>query len=83
MKDLRDLFAIKLAEAGANMHDIQQALGHASVATTERHYAYASPEHSSRKILRVLEGGKSEDFRGTNSELTAARQRPLFISKVG
>ncbi len=41
------------------MHEIQQVLGHASVATTERHYAQFSPKHSARKILKVLEGGKS------------------------
>ena len=40
------------------MHDIQQVLGHSSVAVTERHYAQFSPEHSSKKVLRVLEGGK-------------------------
>ena len=32
-----------LAEDGADMHDIQQVLGHASVSATEKHYAsYAS-----------------------------------------
>ena len=55
VKDLR-----RLAEHGANMHDIQQVLGHASVATTERHYAQFSPDHSAKKILKVLEGGRSE-----------------------
>ena len=71
VKDLRRHYAIKLAESGASMHDIQQVLGHASVATTERHYAQFSPEHSARKILRVLQGGKSG---GTKAELS--RQRP-------
>ena len=42
-----------------DMHDIQQVLGHASVATTERHYAQFSPNHSAKKILRVLEGGRN------------------------
>jgi len=59
VKDLRRHFAIDLAENGANMHDIQQVLGHASVATTERHYAQFSPVHSAKKILRVLQGGKA------------------------
>ncbi len=43
------------------MHDIQQVLGHASVATTERHYAQFSPVHSAKKILRVLQGGKATE----------------------
>jgi len=60
MKDLRRHYAIKLAENSADMHDIQQVLGHASVATTERHYAQFSPRHSARKVLKVLEGIKSE-----------------------
>ena len=61
VKDLRRHFAIDLAENGANMHDIQQVLGHASVATTERHYAQFSPVHSAKKILRVLQGGKATE----------------------
>ena len=61
VKDLRRHYAIKLAEGGADMHDIQQVLGDASVATTERHYAQFSPKHSARKILRVLEGGRGVD----------------------
>jgi integrase len=60
MKDLRRHYAIDLAEKGADMHDIQQALGHASVATTEKYYAQFSPQHSAKKILTVLEGGKAE-----------------------
>ncbi|MFB3906732.1 MAG: tyrosine-type recombinase/integrase [Acidobacteriota bacterium] len=35
VKDLRRDYAIRLAEAGADMHDIQQVLGHSSVATTD------------------------------------------------
>ncbi len=62
VKDLRRHYAIQLAESGAGMHDIQQVLGHASVATTEKHYAQFSPEHSAMKILRVLEGGRSKEL---------------------
>ncbi len=58
VKDLRRHYAISLAENGADMHDIQQVLGHASVATTEKHYAQFSPKHSARKILKILEGSK-------------------------
>ena len=60
IKDLRRHYAIKLAENGADMHNIQQVLGHASVSTTEMHYAHFSPQHSAKKILRVLEGGRPE-----------------------
>ncbi|MCZ6770032.1 MAG: tyrosine-type recombinase/integrase [Acidobacteria bacterium] len=63
VKDLRRHYAINLAEDGANMHDIQSVLGHASVTTTEKHYAHFSPEHSAKKILKVLEGGKAETKR--------------------
>lgn len=58
VKDLRRHYAINLAENGADMHDIQQMLGHASVTTTEKHYAHFSPQHSAKKILIVLEGSK-------------------------
>ena len=60
VKDLRRHYAINLAENGAAMHDIQQVLGHASVATTEQHYAQFSPTYSARKILKVLEGGRAK-----------------------
>ncbi len=66
VKDLRRHYAINLAENGADMHDIQQVLGHSSVVTTERHYAQFSPRHSARKILRVLEGGNKTE---TSAEL--------------
>jgi len=61
VKDLRRHYAIHLAENGADMHDIQQVLGHASVVTKEEHYAQFSPPHSARKVLRVLEGGNKTD----------------------
>ena len=60
VKDLRRLYAIKLAEADTEMHDIQQVLGHAGVRTTERHYAQFSPRKSARKIFRVLQGSARE-----------------------
>ncbi|MDA2934027.1 tyrosine-type recombinase/integrase [Acidobacteria bacterium AH-259-D05] len=65
VKDLRRHYAIDLAENGADMHDIQQVLGHSTVATTERHYAQFSPKHSAKKILKVLEGGKSRKKKRT------------------
>ncbi len=74
VKDLRRHYAITLAEDDANMHDIQQVLGHASVATTERHYAQLSPEHSAMRILRVLEGGKRSDS-GNKTETSVTMTR--------
>ncbi|MCH7804519.1 MAG: tyrosine-type recombinase/integrase [Acidobacteria bacterium] len=78
VKDLRRHFAIDLAENGANMHDIQQVLGHASVATTERHYAQFSPVHSVKKILRVLQGGKATE----PEEETKRKQGEKVLRKV-
>ena len=75
VKDLRRHFAIDLAEDGADMHDIQQVLGHASVTTTEKHYAHFSPQYSARKILKVLEGGKR------NGNKTETSVRMTGISK--
>jgi site-specific recombinase XerD len=62
VKDLRSHYAIGLAESGADMHDIRQVLGHSTVAVTERHYAQFSPRHSGKRILRILEGGRSEEL---------------------
>jgi len=77
VKDLRRHFAIDLAEDGADMHDIQQVLGHASVTTTEKHYAHFSPQHSARKILKVLEGGK----RNVNGNKTETSVRMTGVCK--
>ena len=85
VKDLRRHFAIDLAENGAEMHDIQQVLGHASVATTERHYAQFSPKHSARKILKVLEGGKCRQGapKSEFEEETKRKQSGKFPLKTG
>ncbi len=84
VKDLRRHFAIGLAENGADMHDIQQVLGHASVATTERYYAQFSPKHSAKKILKVLEGGQSKRAAETVSEPeTKRKQAQPSLLKVG
>ena len=84
VKDLRRHFAIGLAENGADMHDIQQVLGHASVATTERYYAQFSPKHSAKKILKVLEGGQSKETAATRSEAeTKRKQAQPTLLKVG
>ncbi len=77
VKDLRRHYAITLAENGAVMHDIQQVLGHASVATTERHYAQFSPEHSAKKILRVLEGGRARQTDTSEEETKRKQERKV------
>jgi len=48
---LADLHLVERLRPGAPV------LGHASVATTEKHYAQFSPKHSARKVLKILEGG--------------------------
>ena len=74
-KDLRRYYAIHFAESGADMHDIQQVLGHSSVAMTERHHARFSPKHSAKKILKILEGGKS--LGGSSNRSPARKQNGM------
>jgi hypothetical protein len=42
------------------MHYIQSALGHGTVAVTEKYYAKFSPNSAARQLLRVIEGSRSE-----------------------
>ena len=49
-KYLRRHYGITLSENGAEMHVIQTMLGHASVLTTEKHYAHFSPHFASRRV---------------------------------
>ena len=59
VKDLRTLYAIRLAEAeGVELHHVQRALGHSSIVTTQDYYARHSDRSTERRVLRVLEGGK-------------------------
>ncbi len=58
VRDLRPAFGTEAAELGAPMHFIQSALGHGSVAVTERYYARHSPQSAARQLLRVIEGGR-------------------------
>jgi len=60
--DLRHAYAIKLAEAGCEMHFISEVLGHHSIDFTRKQYARFSPQSAAKAVLRVLEGGKN----GTN-----------------
>ena len=59
---LRGLNATLAVEAGATAHHVAAALGHASFATTARHYADASAvaNASLRKVADVLSGPKTE-----------------------
>src|SRR5262249_27748810 len=58
--DLRHAYAIRLAKYDCPMHHISEVLGHSSTEFTRRTYARFSPESSSRAVLRVLEGGRSD-----------------------
>jgi integrase len=62
IQDLRHAYAIRLAEAGCEMHFISEVLGHHSIDFTRKQYAKFSPQSAARAVLRVLEGGKN----GTN-----------------
>ena len=53
-------FGIEASELGAPMHYIQSALGHGSVAVTERYYAKYDPNSAAKQLLRVMEGGGEE-----------------------
>ena len=59
-KDLRRFYAIRLAESGSvEMHHIQAALAHASVRTTEQHYAHYS-DRSTEKRAAESTGRRQE-----------------------
>jgi integrase len=58
VRDLRPAFGIAASELGAPMHYIQSALGHGSVAVTERYYAKYDPKSAAKQLLRLIEGGK-------------------------
>ena len=59
-RDLRPAFGIEASELGAPMHNIQSALGHSSVAVTERYYAKYDPRSAARQLLKVIEGGRQK-----------------------
>ena len=60
VRDLRPAFGIEASELGAPMHYIQSALGHGSVAVTERYYAKYDPRSAARQLLKVIEGGRQQ-----------------------
>ncbi len=60
MRDLRPAFGIAASENGAPMHYIQSALGHGSVAVTEKYYAKYDRNSAAKQLLRLIEGGRSK-----------------------
>lgn len=60
IRDLRPAFGIAASEMGAPMHYIQSALGHGSVAVTEKYYAKYDPNSAARQLLRLIEGGRNK-----------------------
>ena len=60
VRDLRPAFGIEASELGAPMHYIQSALGHGSVAVTERYYAKYDLRSAARQLLKVIEGGRQK-----------------------
>jgi hypothetical protein len=54
------VLGIEASELGAPMHYIQSALGHGSVAVTERYYAKYDPRSAARQLLKVIEGGRQK-----------------------
>jgi integrase len=54
---LRHTFATWLAIDGVPQHTIMGLMGHGSLSMTERYMAH-SPEHSSKAVKRMAEGGK-------------------------
>jgi len=60
IRDLRPAFGIEASELGAPMHYIQSALGHGSVAVTERYYAKYDPHSAAKQLLTVIERGRKQ-----------------------
>lgn len=60
VRDLRPAFGIEASELGAPMHYIQSALGHGSVAVTEKYYAKYDPRSAAKQLLRMIEGRRLE-----------------------
>jgi len=70
VRDLRPAFATEAADRGAPMHFIQSALGHGSVAVTEKYYAKYAPEAAAKQLLPVIEGGRNRMSGGTKTGTT-------------
>jgi integrase len=68
VKDLRTAFGIRLANTpGLEKHTIQTLLGHSSLSTTERFYAFHSHRLAVQRGLRLIEGaneGSAKEEKG-------------------
>ncbi|MEJ2147704.1 MAG: tyrosine-type recombinase/integrase, partial [Acidobacteriota bacterium] len=61
VKDMRTAFAIRMANMpGLEKHTIQTLLGHSSLSTTERFYAFHSHRLAVQRGLTLIEGKKDE-----------------------
>ncbi len=58
VRDLRPAFGIEAAENGVPMHFIQSALGHSSVAVTERYYAKFAPDTAAKALRETIESAR-------------------------
>jgi integrase len=58
VRDLRPAFGIEASEKGVPMHFIQSALGHSSVAVTERYYAKFVPDTAAKALREIVESGR-------------------------
>jgi integrase len=58
VRDLRPAFGIEAAEKGVPMHFIQSALGHSSVAVTERYYTKFAPNNAANVLRETVESAR-------------------------
>jgi integrase len=58
VRDLCPAFGIEAAETGVPMHFIQSALGHGSVAVTERYYAKFAPNTAAKALRETVESAR-------------------------
>jgi len=71
IRDPQPAFGIEAAENGVPMHFIQSALGHSSVAVTERYYAKFAPDIASKNAAGNCRASKEGGFgttRGTRRQ---------------
>ena len=62
IKDMRTAFGIRLANTpGLEKHTIQTLLGHSSLSTTERFYAFHSQRLAVQRGLTLMEGAKTKN----------------------
>lgn len=54
--DLRHTFGHRFLTRGGDIHTLSKLLGHASIAVTEKHYAYLRQEDIATRMLAVMEG---------------------------